>query len=167
MKTEFEYERLGALAYLATRDVHRAKIFGRCEETTGIYSFDALVEQVMSQYPYRSAKRVFWVLDNGSSHRGDACVKRLTQRWPTIAPVHLPVHASWLNQIEVYFSVVQRKVLTPNDFESTQGLEKRLIDFQNYYEKIAKPFQWKFTRQDLDNVIEKLQPWADTIRKCA
>jgi hypothetical protein len=167
MKTEFEYERLGALTYIAAWDVHRAKIFGRCEKTTGIDPFNALVEQVMREEPYKSAKRVFWVIDNGSSHRGEPCVKRLTQRWPNIVPVHLPVHASWLNQVEIYFSVVQRKVLTPNDFLSLTSLEERLLDFQIHYEKIAKPFQWKFTRTNLDDIIEKLQPWTGVALKCA
>ena len=167
MKVEFEYERMGALAYMAAWDVHRAKVFGRCENTTGIEPFTRLVEQVMSQEPYKSAKRVFWVIDNGSSHRGDACVRRLTKRWKTIVPVHLPVHASWLNQIEIYFSVVQRKVLTPNHFSSLTEVEQRLLNFQNHYESIAKPFHWKFTRRNLDELIERLQPWADVLLKCA
>lgn len=167
MKLEFEYERMGALAYIAAWDVHRAKVFGRCEKTTGIEPFTRLVDQVMSQEPYNSAKRVFWVIDNGSSHRGAASVRRLTKRWPTIVPVHLPVHASWLNQVEIYFSVVQRKVLTPNDFSSLTEVEQRLLDFQNHYERIAMPFQWKFTRTNLDALIEKLQPWASVLAKCA
>jgi hypothetical protein len=159
MKTEFEYERLGALAYIAAWDVHRAKIFGRCERTTGIDPFNNLVEQVMCQEPYKSAKRVFWVVDNGSSHRGEACIRRLTRQWPTIVPVHLPVHASWLNQVEIYFSVVQRKVLTPNDFQSLRELEQRIVDFQTYYEKIA--------RENLDDIIEELKPWSEAVKKCA
>ena len=67
-----------------------------------------------------------------------------------------PVHASWLNQIEIYFSVVQRKVLTPNEFPDVQTVEKRLLDFQAYYEAIARPFEWKFTRADLDELLVKL-----------
>jgi len=70
MRVEHEYARVGALAYLAAWDVHRAKVFGRCEDTTGIEPFDRLVEQVMTCQPYASARRVFWVVDNGSSHRG-------------------------------------------------------------------------------------------------
>jgi len=167
MKIEFEYERLGALAYIAAWDVHRAKIFGVCKKTTGIVPFDDLVEQVMSVEPYESSKRVFWVIDNGSSHRGEASVRRLTKKWPTIVPIHLPVHASWLNQIEIYFSIVQRKVLMPNDFSSLAALEQRLLTFQGYYEKIAKPFQWKFTRRNLIEIIEKLQPYKDVMQKCA
>jgi hypothetical protein len=160
MRVEHEYERKGSLAYLAAWDVRRAKLFGRCEVKSGIKAFDRLVEQIMSQEPYRSAKRVFLIVDNGSSHRGERCVKRLQKAWPNIVPVHLPVHASWLNQIEIYFSVVQRKVLTPNDFCSLKMVENRILQFQERYELMAKPFEWKFTRQDLAALMSKLPPKA-------
>ena len=157
MRVEHEYKRRGALAYLAAWDVHRAKIFGRCEATTGIAPFRRLVEEVMAQEPYRSAHRVFWIVDNGSSHRGVAAANRLKKAWPTIVLVHTPVHASWLNQVEIYFSIVQRKVLSPNDFHSTAEVENRLLRFQEHYEQIAKPFQWTFTRQDLLKLVAKLR----------
>jgi hypothetical protein len=156
MRVEHEYGRRGALAYLAAWDVRRAKLFGRCETTTGIKPFARLVADVMSQEPYWSADRVFWVLDNGSSHRGARCVARLQKRWPTIIPVHLPVHASWLNQIEIYFSILQRKVLTPNDFFSVTVLTSRILQFQERYEHIAEPFKWKFTREKLADMMTKL-----------
>ena len=154
---EFEYERGGALAYLAAWDVRRAKVFGRCESTTGIQPFGKLVQQVMEQEPYRTAQRVFWIVDNGSSHRGAAAVKRLQGAYANIRLVHLPVHASWLNQVEIYFSVIQRKVLTPNDFGSLQEVSQRLLAFQTLYEQVAKPFEWKFTRADLQNLLNKLK----------
>jgi hypothetical protein len=156
MRVEFEYERGGALAYLAAWDVRRAKIFGRCESTTGIEPFDLLVQQVMAQEPYRSARRVFWIVDNGSSHRGATAVARLQGAYPNLRLVHLPVHASWLNQVEIYFSVLQRKVLTPNDFASLDEVRQRLLAFQAHYEQVAKPFEWKFTREDLHHLIHKL-----------
>jgi hypothetical protein len=155
MRVEFEYERAGALAYLAAWDVRRAKIFGRCEATTGIAPFGALVRQVMSQPPYRKAKRVFWIVDNGSSHRGQAACQRLQKDYPNLVLVHLPIHASWLNQVEIYFSVVQRKVLTPNDFVSLSAVAQRLLTFQNHYEQIARPFEWKFSRANLQELIAK------------
>jgi hypothetical protein len=156
MRVEFEYERGGALAYLAAWDVRRAKIFGRCESTTGIKPFGRLVGQVMEQKPYRQARRVFWIVDNGSSHRGAAAVERLHKRYPNLILVHLPVHASWLNQVEIYFSVVQRKVLTPNDFVSLSQVAQRLFAFQQLYEQSARPFEWKFTRADLRDLMLKL-----------
>lgn len=156
MRVEFEYERGGALAYMAAWDVRRAKVFGRCETTTGIQPFDRLVQQVMEQEPYRKARRVFWIVDNGSSHRGEAARRRLQHAYANLILVHLPVHASWLNQVEIYFSVIQRKVLTPNDFSSLTEVADRLLAFQTYYEQIAKPFEWKYTRADLHELMQKI-----------
>ena len=156
MRVEFEYERGGALAYLAAWDVRRARVFGRCEQTTGIAPFGRLVQQVMEQEPYRNAARVFWIVDNGSSHRGAAAVKRLQAAYANIHLVHLPVHASWLNQVEIYFSVIQRKVLTPNDFACLQEVAQRLLAFQELYERTAEPFEWKFTRADLQELLSRL-----------
>jgi hypothetical protein len=163
-RVEHEYRRGGAWAYLAALDVHRAKVFGRCEPTTGIAPFGRLVTQVMTQPPYCHARRVFWILDNGSSHRGQPCVQRLTMAFPNLVPVHGPIHASWLNQIEIYFSIVQRKVLTPNDFSCLQGVAERLLGFQEYYERLATPFDWRFTREDLAKLMKKFVaeplPWS-------
>ena len=156
-RVEHEYGRDGAWAYLAALDVHHARLFGRCEATTGIAPFERLVAQVMTQPPYRNARRVFWVVDNGSSHRGAPCVRRLQAAYPNLVPVHGPVHARWLNQIEIYFSIVQRKVLTPNDFASLAAVKDRLLHFQERYEQLAQPFQWKFTRQDLAALLTKLE----------
>ena len=117
----------------------------------------------MSQAPYNTARRVFWVMDNGSSHRGEASVRRLTQAHPRLVPVHAPVHASWLNQIEIYFSIIQRKVLTPNDFACLQAIAERLSNFERYFESIAYPFEWKFTRADLNALIARMRVcWAQS-----
>ncbi len=153
---EHEYEREGAWVYLAAWDVRRAKIFGRCVVKNGIEPFQSLIGEVMSQEPYRSAARVFWIIDNCSAHRGQKCVQRLEARWPSIIPVHTPIHASWLNQVEIYFSILQRKVLTPNDFDSLAKLEAALLTFQERYEKSAAPFQWTFTREDLARLMIRL-----------
>lgn len=153
---EHEYARAGAWAYIAAWDVHRAKLFGRCERKTGIAPFQRLIAQVMRKEPYRSARRVFWIVDNGSSHRGQRAVARLCTKWPNLILVHTPVHASWLNQIEVYFSIVQRKLLTPNDFPSLAALKAQLMHFQEHYQQSAKPFEWTFTRSDLNILLEKI-----------
>lgn len=156
MRVEHEYVRRGAWAYLAAWDVHRAKIHGICERKTGIAPFGRLLRHVMTQEPYRSARRVFWTMDNGSSHRGQACIDRIGEQWPTVVPVHTPVHASWPNQVEIYFSILQRKALTPNDFPSLEALRERLLGFARYYEAIAQPFEWKFTRKDLDSLLRRI-----------
>jgi len=157
MKVEHEYARCGAWAYIAAMDVHRAKFFGRCEHKTGIAPFDRLVDQVMMQSPYKRARRVFWIVDNGSSHRGTKSVLRLQKKYRNLILVHAPVHASWLNQIEIYFSILQRKALTPNDFASLNAVEDRLLGFQKHYETIATPFEWKFTKQDLNDLFTKIK----------
>lgn len=154
-RIEFEYKRMGALAYMAAWDVRQAKIFGLCKTSTGIDSYHDLVDLVMRQEPYRSADRVFWITDNGSSHRGQSSIDRLKSWYPNAVQVHTPVHASWLNQVEIYFSVLQRKVLVPNDFENLSDLQNRILCFQKLYESIAKPFEWKFTRKDMKKILEK------------
>jgi hypothetical protein len=155
-RVEFEYKRMGALAYLSAWDVHRAKLFGICQKTTGIESYHKLVDLVMQQEPYRSARRVFWITDNGSSHQGESSVRRLSQWYPNAIQIHTPIHASWLNQVELLFSVLQRKVLTPNDFPDLETLETAILRFQALYNQIAKPFKWKYTKEDLKKTLSKI-----------
>src|ERR1700730_12437003 len=107
-----------------------------------------------------------WIVDNCSVHRGQTAVESLRQKYPRhprVQLVHAPTHASWLNQVEIYFSIVQRKVLTPNDFPDLDALAERLLDFQYYWESTAKPFEWKFTQQDLKDLLSKLDQ-SDTNR---
>jgi transposase len=166
MRIEHDYDRGGALAYLAAWDVHRGQVTGRCEDTTGIAPFARLVEQVMTSEPYASADRVLWIVDNGSSHRGAASIQRMAQAWPNAQLIHLPAHASWLDQAEIYFSVIQRKVLTPGDFAGLDQIRDRLAAFEDRYNQIARPFTWKFTRADLSDLLgridahDKTQPHA-------
>lgn len=167
MKIEHEYRRRGAVTSFAAWDVHRAKLFGAFAPTSGIVPFERLVSHVMSQEPYRSASRVFWIVDNGSSHRGERAIRRLQAHWPQAVMVHLPTHASWLNQIEIYFSIVQRKVLTPNDFETLPEVEDRLLKFQSRYEELATPFAWNCTRRDLATLLQKISHHPVLYRRAA
>ena len=155
-RVEHTYKGDGALTYLAAWDVRRGRVFGRCERKGGIVPFDRLVHQVMTKEPYASAPRVFWIVDNGSSHRGQASVRRLQGRWATLILVHTPVHASWLHQVEIFFSIVQRKVLMPNDFDSLASVARRLHEFEQLYNQIAEPFGWKFTREHLGRLLTRL-----------
>jgi transposase len=156
MRAGHDYHRGGALAYLAAWDVHRGQVAGRCEDTTGIAPFARLVEQVMTAEPYASAGRVFWIVDNGTSHRGAASAERITKAWPNAQLIHLPAHASWLDQAELYFSVVQRKALTPSDFTSLDQIRDRLAAFETRYNAIARPFTWTFTRTDLRDLLHRI-----------
>jgi hypothetical protein len=101
----------------------------------------------MSAEPYASARRVFWVVDNGASHRNLAAAARLSGAYPNALMVHLPVHASWLNQ--VYFSVIQHKLLTLDDFEDQDQLAAQILTFEKRYNATARPFHRRFTRHDL------------------
>jgi hypothetical protein len=156
-RVEFEYERGGALQYLAAWDVRRGWVMGRCEAKTGIEPFGRLVEQVLAQEPYRSAERLFVVVDNGSSHRGQASVRRLRQMDSRLILVHTPVHASWLNQVEIYFSIIQRKVLTPNEFADLEALRLRLALYEELSNRSPTPFQWKFDRARMAAWLAKVQ----------
>ena len=160
MRVEHDYDRGGALAYLAAWDVHRGQVTGRCEDTTGIAPFARLVAQVMTTEPYASADRVFWITDNGSSHRGATAAERMASTWPTAQLIHLPAHASWLDQAEIYFSVVQRKALTPNDFTGLDQIRDRLAAFETRYNAIARPFTWRFTRADLSDLLRRINTHA-------
>jgi hypothetical protein len=155
-RVEHEYRRKGALCYLAAWDARRAKLFDRCAPKDGIVPFDALVEQFMSVEPYSKAQRVFVIVDNGSAHRGQRSIDRLHGSWSNLILVHTPVHASWLNQAEIYFSVAQRKLLTPNDFADLDTLEHGLLAFGRRYEQIATPFEWKFTSADLNHLLNRI-----------
>jgi hypothetical protein len=155
-RVEAESKRGGALQYLAAWDVQEGLVMGLCAATTGIEPFGRLVQQVMEQPVYGSADRVFWVVDNGSSHRGEASVKRMSRADPNAILVHLPVHASWLNQVEVYFSLLQRKVLTPNDSTNLRELELRIKLYEELTNKQPEPFNWRFTKHDLFDLMQRL-----------
>lgn len=161
LRVEHEYRRHGTCAYQAAWDVHHARIFGQVTEKSTIATFDALVAQVMAAHPYHRAERVFWIVDNGTVHRGQPAIKRLQRRWSNLVLVHLPVHASWLNQVEIYFSILQRKALTPDDFDSRQAITERILGFQAHYQQIAAPFEWRFNRHDLHRLLSTTpQPQA-------
>jgi transposase len=155
-RVEFEYRRGGTLAYFAAYDVHRAQVIGAIAPKTGIEPFTELVATVMSTEPYASAKRVFWVVDNGSSHNGQRAIDRMSTAWPTATLIHLPVHASWLNQVEIYFSILQRKAITPVDFTDLDDLATRILAFQARYNVAATPFDWTYTRHDLNEFMNRL-----------
>jgi hypothetical protein len=80
----------------------------------------------------------------------------MTAAWPNARLVHLPVHASWLNQIEIVFSIIQRKVVKPSDFVDLAALADRLRRFQHRYNETARPFDWRFTRSDLAEMLQRL-----------
>jgi transposase len=159
-RVEFEYRRGGTLAYMAAYDIHRARLFGEVADKTGIEPFMALCNKVMSTEPYKSARRVYWIVDNGSSHNGQRSIERMEAAFPNARLIHLPVHASWLNQIEVVFSIIQRKVVRSGDFSDLAALAGRLGAFADHYNTTATPFDWRFTTKDLTALLERLEAHA-------
>jgi transposase len=156
-RVEHEYVRHGALALLAGLDVHTGEVFASTPGTTGIVPFMDLAGQVMERPEYKNAPRVFVIVDNGSDHRGKAAAGRLREAHPNAVMVHTPVHASWLNQIEIFFSVIQKKVVSPNDFPSLEKLSETLLAFIDRYNRTAEPFNWKYTADDLKNLLHRIR----------
>lgn len=164
-RVEFEYERLGTVAYHAAWDVFRGRVFGRVASNTCIATFNELIHKLMTQEPYNSSSRTFWIVDGGCAHHPSTFPARLQEMYPNAVAVSLPTHSSWLNQIEIYFSIVQRKALTPMDVADVETLTKRLTDFQDYYQETAKPFDWKFTADDLKKRLDALKDFANCAPK--
>ncbi|HEY4851915.1 MAG TPA: IS630 family transposase [Streptosporangiaceae bacterium] len=156
VRYEHEYKRQGSLALLAGLDVRTGQVFASTPLTTGIKPFMDLAGQVMARPEYKDAPRVFVIVDNGSDHRGQAAVTRLARAHPNAIMIHTPVHASWLNQIEIFFSVIQKKVVTPNDFASLGELSATLLGFVTRYNQTARPFSWKFTASDLHDLMDRI-----------
>jgi len=122
---------------------------GRCEPTTGIVPCGRLVDQVLAEEPYRSSERLFGIVDNGSSHRGAAAMQRLRQVAARLILVHTPVPARGLHQVEISFSILQRRVLTPNDFADLEAIRRRLAFYEELSNQSPTPLQWKFARTQL------------------
>jgi len=156
VRIEHEYVRHGALALLAGLDVHTGKVFAATPATTGIKPFMNLIGQVMSRPEYGNAPRVFVIVDNGSDHRGQAAIDRLAKAHPNAIMIHTPVHASWLNQVEIFFSIIQKKVVSPNDFAGLDELSRTLLAFVDRYNQTARPFSWKFTATDLTDLLRRI-----------
>lgn len=155
-QVEFEYERLGTIAYQAALDVFAGTVIGQVEESNCILTFNKLVDRVMNQAPYNTARRVFWLVDCGSSHHPSTFPARLSAMYEHAIAVNLPTHASWLNQIELYFSILQRKALTPRDFDSRQAMVDRIFAFQDRFSAQASPFNWRFSADDLRKRLRSL-----------
>jgi hypothetical protein len=162
---EFEYERHGTLCYLAFLDVFTGRVCGATSPRSGIEPFERALAKVLAQRRYEGAERLFLIVDNGSAHHPSTSPARIRAQFPQVEVVHLPIHSSWLNQIEIYFSILQRKALTPADFAGLEALEQRLRWFEWDYNQRAEPFRWNYTRTDLERYLERLtqkeDAWAE------
>ena len=153
---EFEYERHGTLCYLAFLDVFTGKVYGETSESNGIEPFEQALGHCLQSPRFQQAERIFLIVDNGCAHHPSTSPARIQAQHPQVTVVHLPTHSSWLNQVEIYFSILQRKALTPRDFPSKTALEQRLLWYQWYYNQYAEPFHGKYSVADLEKYLEKL-----------
>lgn len=153
---EFEYERHSTLCYTAFLEVRTGRVFGKTSRTSCIASFKTALTHCLAQPRAAGWERILLIMDNGPSHHPSTSPARLAALDPRITAVHLPTHSSWLNQVEIYFSILVRKALTPRDFPSLEALRERLRQFEDYYNLGAQPFQWKFKRKDLDRYLNRL-----------
>jgi len=153
---EFEYERHGTVCYLAFLEVFTGRIYGEVTEQNGIVPFERALGHCVQQAHLARATRIFLILDNGCAHHPSTSPRRLREQFPQIHAVHLPTHASWLNQIEIFFSIVRRKALTPADFDSKAALRTRLLQFQRCYNERAEPFSWNYTQEQLAAYLERV-----------
>lgn len=119
--------------------------------------FGRLVNQVLAEEPYRSGERLFWIVDNGSSHRGAAAKKRLRQVDSRMILVHTPVHASWRNHVAISFALIQRKVLTSNDCTDLEAIQLRLASYEELSHQNPTPVPWKFDRTTLTALFAKIE----------
>jgi transposase len=156
VRYEHEYKRQGSLTLLAALDVHTGQVFAATPRKPGIAPFTDLMGQVLARPEYKNAPRVFVIVDNGSDHRGQKAIARLAAAHPNAIMIHTPLHASWLNQIEIFFAVIQKKVVTPNDFTSLEQLSRTLLAFTARYSQTARPFSWKYTASDLHDLMERI-----------
>ena len=140
VRREFEYVRHGTLTLMGALDTRRGKGFGFLAEKTGGEVFVELLDLVAVSYP---TGRGHIVCDNQSSHDTDDVLDWLVDhpRWT----IHFtPKHASWLNQVECYFSKLQRRVLARGSFNSKDDLADKITRYMLWTNEHAVPFRWSY-----------------------
>ena len=153
---EHQYERHGTTTYQAALFVGTGEVLAHCVQRNTRKNFETLVENVMDQPICQQADRIFWIVDGGSAHHPATFPQWITQRYPTVECLHLPTGASWLNQIELYFSVLSRKALIGESFSSVDAVEGRIAGFEALWNSEPEPFNWTYTRHDLARRCETL-----------
>jgi hypothetical protein len=163
MHVSHRYERKGALHLFAGLSVADGQVYGQCHTRKRFVDFQAfLLRVIIPEALRRGVHNLSLILDNGTTHAPKQLETWLQaqlecQGWPlTIDVCWLPTNASWLDQIEIWFSILQRKLLQPNHFESLDDLEQSVLDFIDYRNQTAKPIQWSYT-------VEKLEKKLGTI----
>lgn len=157
---EARYKRRGARHLFAGLSVADGQVYGMCRARKTFADFQAFVQQIIiPQAVQRGVRTVCLILDNGTTHAPKQ-LERWLQAQPVVAQGQLTFHvywlppnASWLDQMELWFSILQRKLLQPNHFSSVQDLEQAIADFLTYYNQQAKPIKWTYTVEKLEHKL--------------
>jgi transposase len=154
------YERKGALQLFAGLSVADGHVYGMCRNRKRFVDFQAfLLSVIIPEALRRGVHTLALILDNGPTHAPKQLEQWLAKEaqargWSLKIQVYgLPKNASWLDQIEIWFSILQRKLLNPNDFESLQSLERAIRSFIRYCNRTAKPIQWTYTVEKLEQKL--------------
>jgi transposase len=148
-KIEFEYKRHGVANLMASFNTRTGEVVGKCIDSNNSATFIEFVKDLMEHYPKAQYGKLYLVLDNGSSHTSHE-TQAFFAKNKRLVPIFLPTHASWLNQIEIWFSVLSRKSLKHYTCTSAAALKKHIMDFIGYYNRYNKhPYRWTFKGQPL------------------
>lgn len=151
---EHQYERHGTCSYQAALIVGTGEVVGHCVDSNTRANFEILVEAVMAHPICRRADRVFWITDNGSAHHPNTFIWWLKKQYTNVEGLHLPTGASWLNQMELYFSVLTRKALAGESFASVSALRDRIDGFEDRWNRAPTPIKWTYTSEQLRQLLE-------------
>lgn len=155
---EHTYQRRGAVHLIAALNVVTGAVSGTVVADKRFVEFGAFLRDLLTTVLWQGARRIHLILDNGSTHRPKYLAQWVAETFPGVAvDLHwLPVRSSWLNQVEIFFGILQQHALTPNDFPHTDAVTTRILDFIAYRNQNARPIAWTYTSQQLRAKHERL-----------
>lgn len=145
-RREFEYVRHGTAVLFAGLNVHEGAVAGWVTDSTRSANFVDFLTDLVAQTPRHL--ELHCIVDNLSAH-GTPLVEKFLDNHPRVFLHNTPTHASWLNQVELFFSILQRRLLRYGEFDSVDDLADRAIAFINDYNRKAKPFRWTYEGRPL------------------
>ena len=146
VRQEFEYVRHGTASLMAAFEVHTGGVYAEVIQRNDSMTFCQFLAEIENQVP--KGKKIHVILDNGSSHTSRE-TKRWLKRHKRFVVHYTPPHASWVNQVELFFSILTRKLLKNNSFATRDDLVDKLIGWINEYNKTANPFKWTYDGKPL------------------
>jgi transposase len=150
-KHGFEYHRHGTLSLYAALNPKTGEVLGQTAPRHTSQEFVDFLEEVVNTQP--AEREVHVILDNFSAHKTDL-VKQFLHQHPNVALHFTPTYSSWLNQVEIWFSKLQRDVIDRGIFTSVADLKRKILRYIRLYQKTAKPFRWKYS-----DVTRRIPAW--------